>query len=301
MNKRIFPAGMACLLAFSLFACGGGSGGDSSNIGTLSVYITDAPVDGATEVVVKFSAIELKPNQGENITITFDEPQSIDLLALQNGDIAPLIQNHSLEAGEYNWMRLAVDAVQGETDSFISFEDGSTYSLIVPSGATTGLKINRPFIIPAGGNASFTIDFDLRKSIHNQGNASDDYILRPTLRIVDNTDVGDISGFITASLVSGESCNEGLAVYAYAGSGITPDDEGSETAPITSAIPEYDNVNDCYDYQLSFLLAGDYTVAVTCDAENDDPETNEDEIDWSVIASADSSVLVDQTSELNFE
>jgi hypothetical protein len=297
MIKSTFHIGLAALLIFFLIACDG----SSNSTGSLSLNVTDAPVDGATEVIVKFDAIELNPVQGENVTITFEEPQSIDLLALQNGITAPLLQNEILEAGDYNWMRLAVDADQGEIDSFISFEDGSTYSLYIPSGSNTGLKVNRPFTIPAGGNANFTIDFDLRKSIHKPGNSSDDYKLRPTLRITDNTEVGEISGFISSSVVSDDSCSEGLAVYLYAGVEITPDDEGSVISPITSVIPDYDNVNDQYIYQASFLLAGDYTVAITCDADNDDPEIDENEMDWSAIVSADASVSIDQTTELNFE
>lgn len=297
MIKNIFALGIASLLVSFLVACGG----SSSDSGTLSLNVTDAPVDDAVEVVVKFDAIELKPTQGDNVIITFDEPQSIDLLALQNGITAPLLQNESLEAGDYSLMRLAVDADEGEIDSYISFEDGSTHSLYVPSGNTTGLKINRPFTVPAGGNASFTIDFDLRKSVNKPGNNSDDYKLRPTLRITDNTEVGTISGYIAAPLVSDESCTEGLSVYGYTGAGVTPNDEGSATPPLSSAIPVYDSANDRYNYQLSFLLVGDYTVAVTCDADNDDPEEDEDETSWSVITSADASVVVNQTTELNFE
>lgn len=277
-----------------------GCSSDSSEEGNLSVSITDAPLDGATEVVVKFDAIEVKPKEGESINIIFNEPQSVDLLSLQFGLSWPLIQNESLEAGEYVWIRLAVDADEGEMDSYISFEDGSSYSLSIPSGNTTGLKLNRPFTISAGGNTNFTIDFDLRKSVHMRGNSSDDYFLRPTLRITDNTQVGSISGYITSSFAAAETCNEGLAVYAYAGD-VTPDDEGSSFPPLTSAAPIYNAENDRYEYQVSYLLAGEYTVAVTCDGDNDDPETDESELDWTVIESKNMSVEIDTDSQLNFE
>ena len=295
-NQTILLWLTSFLLAYFLSACGGSS--DKIDAGSLSLNITDAPIDGATEVVVQFSAIEIKPQQGDSLTITFDTPQSIDLLALQNGNSHTLLQNEILDAGEYNWMRLAVDAVEGEMDSYISFVDGSTHSLHVPSGNTTGLKLNRPFTIPAGGNASFTIDFDLRKSVHLPGNNGADYKLRPTLRIIDNTQVGNISGYIEAALVADESCSEGLAVYAYAGTNITPDDEGSNLSPLTSTIPSYDNDNNRYQYQLSFLSVGDYTVAVTCDADLDDPEVDDD---ISFIVSDEAAVSENQTSTLNFE
>lgn len=268
--------------------------------GSLSLALTDAPVDDATEVVVKFNAIEIKPADLDSFTITFDETQSIDLLSLQNGETAALLENRSLRAGQYNWLRLDVDAEQGVIDSYIRFEDDSTYSLHVPGEHENGLKLVRPFIIAAGEHMDFTIDFDLRKSVVKPNSPNQDYKLKPTLRLVDNTEVGRISGYIESQLVSDESCEQGLAIYAYSGADISPDDEGSPTPPISTSIPYYDIVNDRYNYRLSFLLEGDYTLALTCDAENDEAESNEDEASWSAIATAQASVVVDQTSQVNF-
>ncbi|MET1257305.1 DUF4382 domain-containing protein [Aliikangiella maris] len=299
LKTTVIPAVM---ISAGLLGCGGSSNNDNNqtDTGTLSLQITDAPIDNATEVVVKFDAIEIKPKDGPSFTITFDEPQLLDLLSLQNGTTAPLLQNQELDAGEYNWMRLMVDADRGETDSYISFDGGETYSLYVPSGSNTGLKLNRPFTIPAGGSANFTIDFDLRRSVHLPGNSSQDYVLRPTLRILDNTEVGTISGVIAADTVIDESCLEGLAVYAYEGNDITPDDVGSAAPFVTSSIPVYDADNNHYTYTLSYLLTGDYTLAVTCDAEADLPESDESENDWGYVASANATVTVNQTTEVNF-
>jgi len=309
MDKNIIASAFASILAVGIVACGGSSSSDSPEIysdeiigtGTLSLSITDGPVDSAAEVVVIFNAVELKPEEGSSFTITFDEPQSIDLLALQNGESAPLLQNEVLTAGNYNWMRLAVDADKDEMDSYITLDDGTTHSLYVPSGSETGLKLNRNFTIAAGRAVNFMIDFDLRKSVLEPNGQSSDYKLKPTLRVTDMTEVGGISGYIAGSLVTDASCNEGLAVYVYDGLGVTPDDEGSATTPVTSAIPTYDSLNDRFDYNLSFLSTGDYTVAVTCDADVDDPEVDEDDASWSSVASADSTVVVNQTTTLNFE
>ncbi|WP_196139114.1 DUF4382 domain-containing protein [Aliikangiella sp. G2MR2-5] len=295
MKLKITSAAIALALGVSLVACGGS---DSDQTGTLALSVTDAPIDGATEVVVTFNGVEIKPQNGGSTIINFDEPKTIDLFALQNGETAPLLQNTTLDAGEYNWIRLVVDADQGEIDSYISFEDGSTHSLYIPSGSNTGLKLNSGFTIAAGATANFTIDFDLRKSVHKPAAEGQDYMLRPSLRILDNTEVGEISGFIAPSVVEDASCEDGLAVYAYSGADVTADDEGSATPPITSAMPEYDANNDRYNYTLSFLLAGDYTVAVTCDADLDDPQSDDD---WTSIAASNVTVTVDQTTELNFE
>ncbi len=64
------------LLAITLFGCGGGGvdsvGGDREPTGQLSIAITDAPVDYATEVVVTIDAVELKPTDGTSVLIEFD-------------------------------------------------------------------------------------------------------------------------------------------------------------------------------------------------------------------------------------
>jgi hypothetical protein len=62
---------------------------------------------------------------------------------------------------------------------------GVCHELTIPSEVKTGLKLNRGFVVPAGGSANFTIDFDLRKSVHLPMSGTD-YLLRPTLRLADN-------------------------------------------------------------------------------------------------------------------
>jgi hypothetical protein len=74
-------------------------------------------------------------------------------------------------------------------------QGGAGHELTIPSGMQSGLKLNRGFDVPAGGSADFTIDFDLHKSVHMTGSGS--YMLRPTLRMVDNIMVGSISGTVT--------------------------------------------------------------------------------------------------------
>ncbi|MFT5085530.1 MAG: hypothetical protein ACI9Y1_003591 [Lentisphaeria bacterium] len=115
--------------------------------------------------------------------IVLDEPFTLDLLQYQGETRALLPDNYTLAAGEYNWMRLAVN----ESASYIEI-DGLQYPLEIPSSAQTGLKLNRGFTIAQGTVSDFTLDFDLRKSVHQEGNG--DYKLRSTVRIVNFTGSG---------------------------------------------------------------------------------------------------------------
>lgn len=252
----------------ALAACGG-----ESSTGELSVQLTDAPVDDATAVVIEVNGVTVHGPGGQK-EFGFDTPRSIDLLDLTGNTAEILIDNEVVTAGQYQWMRLDVDAGPSTMDSYIELEDGSRHSLVIPSEEQTGLKVNVPFTVPAGGTADFTIDFDVRKSVHEPGTSSIDYVLRPTLRLVDNAEVGSIAGTVDAALVTTE-CDP--AVYLYSGSDITPDDvDANEPDPVTSAIPEMNADTGNFDYTIGFVTEGEYTVTYTCDAGIDEPDTDDD-------------------------
>ncbi len=228
-------------LSLLMVACNSSSDDESASI---SLAITDAPVDGATEVVVEFTGVELKPSGGSSIDFDFDVPQQIDLLALQGSNAANLLSNIEIEAGNYQWMRLKVNAQRNTMDSFITFENGNSFSLSVPSGNETGLKLVKGFVVTQGSHASFVIDFDLRKSIVNPNGLSEEYFLKPALRLINNNEAGHIQGTISNTIAEQESCNNGIAVYVYEGNDIVADDEGSTTPPLTSAMVQFNTKND---------------------------------------------------------
>jgi len=284
------------LLAFGLAACGGG--GSGTGTGSLTVAVTDAPVDGAAHVVVRFTGIELKPAGGNRLSFVFDTPRDIDLLALQGNASEPLLDQVEVPAGNYNWIRLLVEAQRGVLDSYVELDDASRHSLFIPSGEQRGLQLSSGFTVAQGGLADFVIDFDLRKSVHLPQNGDDDYYLRPSLRLLDRLEVGSLSGTVASELITASDCSNGPnhdlgnAVYVYAGSGVTPDDVGSATEPLASAIVRYDDTVGAYVYYLGFVAAGDYTIAFTCQAADDDPATDDDivftgETDVTVVADND--------------
>ncbi|AKE51162.1 DUF4382 domain-containing protein [Kangiella geojedonensis] len=256
-------------VALGLVACKS----DDPDKGKLAVAVTDAPVDGAEAVVVQFTGVEIQGPDGRQ-TFDFASPKTIDLLELTGDESLELLPETDLTAGEYQWMRLMVNAERGVTDSYIDI-DSARYSLFVPSGSQSGLKLNRPFVIAAGGLTDFTIDFDLRKSVHEPQNDAEDYYLRPTLRIVDNAEVGHINGMIDPNLINAEGCTDSSAVYLFAGADAEVDDvDANEPEPVTTGLVEVNNDGD-YVYEIGFVLAGDYTLGFTCEAANDDPETDD--------------------------
>jgi hypothetical protein len=251
-------------------ACGGGSG---SNTGRVSVSLTDMPVDHAEQVVIAVTGVAFKPEGAGPEQVVDFSPRAIDLLQYQNGLTAVLLQDTPMEAGRYQWLRLIVDTEPNVRDSYIVI-DGQECELNVPSGAQSGLKMHRPIDVPAGGSLALTVDFDLHQSIHTPpGQASDacatGYVLRPTLRLVNDADVGAIDG--TVSFDSGTVPAECQAnVYLYEGT-VVPDDSEDETAASPDVDPFAVVSVDIPDgsvtgtYQAAFIPAGDYTAAFTCD------------------------------------
>lgn len=277
-------AGMAVLLA----ACGG-DGGDGASTGTASLSLTDAPVDDATEVFVRFDGAEFKPPEGDRIMFYLsdttgtgtcevvddhepDNPCIINLMDYQNGETVTLLDNVTLPAGKHNWVRLILNDAPGLGPGYITLLNGSQLDLRVPSGAETGLKLHSGFIVAADNHTNYTIDFDLRKSVHDPVGSSD-YILRPSLRIMDDSQVGTLSGTVDHSFFELGDCDG--AVYVFSdGTPDAPDDIDGTDDPVTTVlVPGDDGI---HGYEVGFLTEGDYLIAFTCDALADYPEENND-------------------------
>lgn len=277
------------LIAASALALGACGSGTDVPIASLSLGIADAPVDEAQAVVVAIDAVELLDAQGAVAhRVDFVPAVAVDLLQQQGGAQFMLFEGRSVPSGTYPELRLFVarqtnascSQAQADPDhpSFITV-DGVDHPLIVPSGGTAGIKVRGPIVVQEDGEARYTIDFDLRKSIVQRGKTGC-YNLKPQLRLVDNAGAGRIEGHVDAALLSASGCTadaadgRGAAVYVFAGAGIEPDDDdGTSPDPLTTALlaPEAGDAVTRFTYAAGFLPAGAYTVAFSCQAGDDVP------------------------------
>ncbi len=292
---RIRAAALAASLTTALIGCGSSAGTTTAAVktvaptGAITLRITDSPIDFADHVFIQVRGIQLQNSNGSGSTFYYCEgpggervlqqtdcaqsaPLSFDVLALTDGLSDVLLGDQKIEAGKYVWMRLLVDAVSGVRDSFI-VTGGAEYELTMPSNEQTGLKIVRGFDVDANEIADFTVDFDLRKSVINTKTGTE-FMLRPTLRVVDSFASGAVAGTVDTSWMT-QSCVKAV-IYAFAGADVTPDDIdmiGAE--PVTTARVHLDPVSGNYTYKLAFLDPGDYTVAFLCQGAGDDVEKND--------------------------
>jgi len=311
-NKVIVARNVLGLLVLSVLgACSNSSSsGSSSSSGggtsldgdaSLTIGVTDSPIDEASRVIIEFNGVTLKGvgDGSPSIVIEFNQPKVIDLLSLQGSNSQLLLDAAPVPSGDYQWIRLQVTAdgiytppAAGDFDghgvgSYLERDNGSggteKIPLKVPSGSQSGLKLVGNFTASDKGETAFTIDFDLRQMINGPflPGASEYYELLPEMRMIDTEAGGHISGFIDPSLLednvgclgSQPEDLEGVSVYVFYAMAIV-DDIQSNSGPITTALVSYEN--DAYKYAFGFMEAGEYKLALSCDAELDNSNQNDD-------------------------
>jgi hypothetical protein len=269
----------ACAAALALGGCSGGGDSGSAGQASLSVSLMDAPVDGVTAVHVLITRISLKPESGPAIDLTLaNGPRTVNLLELTDTNAAILVDDASIEPGHYEWLSMDVSAEHDNVmDSYVVTVTGGQEELRVPSGR---VRLVSGFDIPANQATQFLFDWDMRTGLVDPPGLPG-YLLKPAFRMLEVTAYGVLSGTVAAETITGaaNACNTddanldlGNAVYIFAGANVTPDDIDGTDDPIATAdvVP----VNGVYSYRVA-LTPGEYTVAFTCQAADDEPETGE--------------------------
>jgi hypothetical protein len=282
----LYRLSLALLLAASVAACGtdsGSSGGSSSNGGDgFSLRLTDAVFADAARVDITFQEVHLRKASGGWIKIPTGELSAtlVDVAALQGTNTADLVKNVDVPPGDYTELRLIVD--DAAFSNTIELVSGGVYELKIPSGRTAGLKIKGNFNVSATQPTDIIVDLDLNQSIKVAG---PNYIMKPVARLIDGKNFGHARGMVEASLLTLSSCSDSdadtyNAVYVFEGHDVTPDDinqtDDTDVDPISTSRISWDAKGSGYKYEAAFLPAGEYTIAFTCNADQDDLDADND-------------------------
>jgi hypothetical protein len=274
----------------ALSACSGSDSVSTATTGTgtgfFELDITDAPVDDAAEVVIVFDGIEIKTIQGDALILSLVPARRINLLQYRDGETLNLLEQTRLRAEEYEWIRLRIRAQENLQDgSYIRLRDGRQFPLFIPSGAETGLKLQRRFTVAEGGITRLLIDFDLRKSLVMPPGQAPNWILRPSMRLMDRLRTGTLEGEIDLVELAANfdlprsACDAGL--YLFAGADQNPDDMDGDPAdgadPVVYLPLDPAREQTRATYRIHYLETGPYTLALTCRFGVDvDPSVSED-------------------------
>lgn len=288
-------AALAC--CFVLAGCNSDSTSDDSTA-TFSFAVSDAAVDSAAQVMVCFSGVELVGNDippqqftvgGEGGAVAPNDrcldntgnpiPNTIgvNLLSLQGANAEALVSGAEVPAGNYGQMRLEFS----EAGSFIELDDGTKRPLDVPSGK---LRLDG-VTLTANQTFNYTLEFDLRRAVIAPPGRNS-YLLKPRgLRLVNNALVGHIEGEVAESLLMNSLCSVApedisvpvAAVYIYQGHDLTQDNltDNNESESSYASISVFFDGASTYPFEIGYIEAGDYSIALTCDT-NDDPEAVDD-------------------------
>lgn len=274
------------LFAALLLACG--DGGGSTNL--VSFGVSDAPVGDLTSVTITIERITANQPGGDIVIERFpddsgDETITVDLLDYQGTSNKIVVEDFELPVGDYQNLRLEID--DSDIGATYAEEPGGAHKPIkVPSGE---LKLGG-FSVGSGDPQVFVIEFNILHSM-NYKPGPDEYTLKPRgVRIVDVETAGHVEGTVDTSLFdAAPECdgkpdvNDGNLVYLYEGHGLDPADLGDLFDPDVDPgaamdyIAPYSAHAVASDgtYSSSYLPAGLYTLAFSCDATGEDPEVHQ--------------------------
>ena len=261
-NKIVTSLVITPLAALFLWGCGG-SGGN----GTLSVGLTDASTDQYEAVYVTIKEVQVHMSGGaDDSWRTVGTPdKTYNLLTLVNG-VRESLGIAALTAGHYTQMRL----ILGDTpDSSVNIQslahpfanyaidlDGIYHELKVPSGMQTGIKIVQGFDINENSTTELVLDFDAGASVVIAGN-SGQYLLKPTIKVLDTREASIISGVVTKSSDDGGLAGTTVSAQIFNGAAVDAKDRVTvQAATISDADGHFSLFLSPGTYNLVFYTQG---------------------------------------------
>jgi hypothetical protein len=237
--------------------------------GTITTDLaTEVPADpNIRQVVAPFLGIEFQRSDGGTESIELTNAEAIDLMAYVIGDPIRLLTDEDLPEGNYTGVRLKFDP--DDTDNAYVIDGiGSERTLAIADGEYADMEFNVEE--DESSSESLILTLDLRLSLSS--NDQDEFRLTPVLRSVPADQAGVIQGTVTAACLSEDLGQNAPAVYLFEGEDVTADDfDGEDAEPFATA-----PVSTQLTYELRFIPAGSYTIALACSGIEEDPTTDDD-------------------------
>lgn len=236
----------------------------------VNVELGTTDLDGVSAVRVALEGVDLLDQNGELRTLDSGSDDVFDLRDLTDGQSLVLIDSAEIEATSYTGIRLRF----ADSGHRIELEDGTEAALSIDSTAAFA-----DLDVEVGEDETATVlaTLDLRFSLQQD---SGTYTLTPVLRAIDADSAASLSGTVNADAVEAASCRQGRVVGAGVAVYLFDRDADSlidyrrdRSGPIASA--RVQSSGSAYFYDLPNLAPGAYTLAWTCEADADAPDTDD--------------------------
>lgn len=175
--------------------------------GKLTIGLTDASTDLYEAVYITIDKVQIQreDKNHESWTTIFTLGKTYNLLELING-IKEDLGLTELESGTYSQIRLILGEKADDSRNilnephpyanYIIDQNLEPHKLKIPSGFQSGIKLTNSFVINENQTTELLLDFDAAKSIIMPGK-SGKYILKPTIKILENSLTGIVQGNIS--------------------------------------------------------------------------------------------------------
>lgn len=234
--------------------------------GSLSVQITDAPIDQAGVTGAFITVTEVKVD-GKTFN-GFEGPKTFNLLELQNGNTLSL-GKQEVAANTYSTLTLVLDIDKDAAGTgpgcYVTKTGGVKEKLEFAGKSTASIDLKpSDFTITESGQTEMVIDFDLRKAL-SEKNGDFAFVteneLKAALRAENKVKTGTIKGKIDNFATLGSS----VVVYAYKKGTFDSSKEingqGSSEVKFVNAVSSA-KTDATGNFTLAFLPSEEYEIHV---------------------------------------
>ncbi len=232
--------------------------------GSLSLSITDAPIDQSDVSAVFVTITEIKVD-GKTFS-GFKGPKTVNLLALQNGNTLELGKGDAA-VDSYSTLTLVIDATKDEAQNapgcYITKTNGTKQAIEISGNGATEIDLKpKNFTINENANTEIVMDFDLRKSIKSKNNGFAFVTLgelKSAVRAENKVATGTLKGKIENYSIA----KSDVVVYVYKKGTFNSSKEingqGSSEIKFANAITSA-KTDGAGNFTLAYLPAGEYEV-----------------------------------------